>query len=63
MVNGVLASCYPSNDHDMAHLGMTPVRRFPEIIQWLFGDDGGFSVFVLINDELGKWILPNRLLL
>ena len=63
MVNGVLTSCYPSNDHDMAHLGMSPVRRFPEIIQWLFGDDSGFSVFVLINEELGKWILPNRLLL
>ena len=59
MVNGVLASCYPSNDHDLAHLGMAPMRLFPETIQWMFGDDGGFSVFALTNEELGKWILPN----
>ena len=35
VVDGVLASCYASFDHDWAHLLTTPVRWFP----WLFEDE------------------------
>ena len=58
LVDGVLASCYPSTDHDMAHFGMTPVRWFPKIIDWIFGEDTGFQVFVDTAEEIGRLILP-----
>ena len=63
MVDGVLASCYPSIDHNLAHFGMTPLRSlrwFPEIIKWMFGEDTGFQVSVGIAEQLRKWILPNE---
>ena len=59
LVDGVLASCYPSTDHDMAHFGMTPVRWFPKIIDWIFGEDTGFQVFVGTAEEIGRLILPH----
>ena len=62
MVNRVLASCYPSSNHDLAHIIMTPVRWFPEIMQWIFGEDNGISIYVRINEELGKLISPDQLI-
>ena len=59
LVDGVLASCYPSADHDVAHFGMTPIRLFPKMIQQIFGEDNGFQVYANIADELGKWALPH----
>ena len=61
LVDGVLASCYPSIDHDLAHIGMTLVRWFPKIIDWVFGEDTGFQVFVGTAEELGRLILPHGL--
>ena len=58
VVDGVLASCYPSSDHDLAHIGMAPIRWFPGITQWIFGEDNGWSVFTKINEGLGKLVLP-----
>ena len=37
MVDGVLASCYPSTDHDVGHLGMAPMRWFPTFMEPIFG--------------------------
>ena len=59
MVDGLLASCYPSIDHDLAHVAMLPVRWFPQIIDWIFGEDTGFQVFVGTVEELGRFILPD----
>ena len=59
IVDGVLASCYPSSfDHHLAHLSMGPMRWFPGIMQMIFGEDDGISAFVRINEELGIWMLP-----
>ena len=58
MVDGILASCYASVDHDLSHIGMTPMQWFPKIVQWVLGKDGGLSGFVKITKELSKWILP-----
>ena len=58
MVDGILASCYPSTDHDMAHLGMAPMRWIPEIIKCIFGNDPGFPSYVNIARKLGTWIIP-----
>ena len=57
-VDGVLASCYPSSYHDMAHFGMTPVQWFPEMIEWIFGDDNGLLTYANILEYVGRIILP-----
>ena len=56
MVGGVLASCYPSAHHDVAHLGMAPIRWFPEIIEWMLGVDPEFQVYVKISSCIGGWV-------
>ena len=60
IVDGVLASCYPSLiDHHLAHLSMGPLRWFPSIMDTIFGEGDGISTFVRINEKLGMWILPD----
>ena len=46
VVDGIIASCYPDYDHDAAHISMTPMRWFPVILEWIFGDDKGLHIFV-----------------
>ena len=58
IVDGVLASCYASVDHDLAHFVMTPIQWFPEIMQWIFGEVNGSSAFAQIADAWAKWVLP-----
>ena len=58
IVDGVLASCYAySRDHDLANIVMTPLIRFPEIMQWILGDDIESPVYVKIAANLffGVW--------
>ena len=43
--DGILASCYASSDHDMAHFAMTPIQWFPEIRHWIFGKDDGSPAY------------------
>ena len=46
IVDGILASCYADvNDHAVAHLEMILMRKFATVVEWVFGDDIGFSVF------------------
>ena len=59
VVDGVLTSCYPSVPHELSHIGMTPIRWFPKIIEWILGDHNGSQGYVMISEELGKWILPD----
>ena len=58
MVNGVLASCYASFDHDLAHSMMTPMQLFPEILEWMFGDENGSPGFAEVTKQIGRWTLP-----
>ena len=58
VVDGVLASCYASIDHDMAHMGMTYMRWIPEIINCIFGNDPDLPSYLKIAQELNKWIMP-----
>ena len=53
LVDGVLTSCYADFDHDLAHLTMTPMQWFPEIIDGILGDGTGFPAYVRIARELG----------
>ena len=58
IVNGVLASCYASVDHDLAQIEMLPMQLYPEIVQWILGKDDRVSAFVSMAKEVGRWIMP-----
>ena len=58
MVEGVLASCYASADHDLLHFVMTPLRWFPEITEWILGEDNGLQVYVKIVAHVAKLVTP-----
>ena len=62
VVDGVLASCYPSCHHDVSHIGMAPVSWFPEVIQWIFGEDNGFLVYVNVLEDFGRFVFPDGLI-
>ena len=52
IVDGILASCYTSAHHDLAHIGMALVRWFPEKMEWIFGDDNGIQGYVRIAEDI-----------
>ena len=54
MVDGVLASCYANFDHDLAHFTMTPMQWFPEIMEWIFGEDTRYPVLIDMATQLGR---------
>ena len=58
VVDGILASCYASFDHDFAHIGMLPMQLFPTITEWIFGEDNGSPAYVNIIGDFGGWMLP-----
>ena len=60
VADSVLASCYASYPHDLAHLVIRPLKMFPEIMEWIFGDNSGHPGYVMLSEELGKWMLPGR---
>ena len=60
IVDGILASCYASFDHDLAHIALYPLQSFPEIIQWVFGEEDGLAVYVETAKQLGRYILLNE---
>ena len=59
IVDGVLASCYAFSDHDLVHILMLPIQRFPWITEWIFGKEKGTLIYVHMLDDLGTWILPS----
>ena len=52
VVDGVLASCYASANHDLADIGVLPVKYFPWIMEWIFGEDSGLSTYSNIANTL-----------
>ena len=59
VVDGVLASCYADFPQYLAHLTMTPMQRYSNVMEWIFGDDTGFPVCVDSAMNFGKLILPS----
>ena len=57
MVDGVLASCYADFHHDLAHLTVAPMQKFPALMGWLFGEDIGYPVYVSTLRKLGMMML------
>ena len=63
IVDGILASCYPSADHDVVHLVMTPLRWFPEITEWFLGEDDGIAGYIKIIAHMSQWTIPEGFVL
>ena len=62
VVDQILASCYASFDHDLAHLMMMPMQWFPDILGFIFGVNNEYTGYVNIAKEFGRWVLPYGLL-
>ena len=58
MVDGVLASCHASSDHDMAHFAMMPMIWLSEKLEWIFGKHNGIPLYVNLAFDLGNMLLP-----
>ena len=56
VVNEVLASCYASVDHGLAHIGMTLIRWFPKMIELVFGEDNGLAIYASTTEEMAQWL-------
>ena len=52
LVDDVLASCHAFVDHNLAHLAMTPMQGYPEMMDWIFGVNAHFPGLVSIASEL-----------
>ena len=62
VIDGILASCYASFDHDLAHIAMTPMKLFPELMEWIFGDNNGMQGYLSIAKTTGRYLMPNEYL-
>ena len=56
VVEEVVASCYATFDHDLANIATIPIKWFPELMEWIFGRENGFSVFVGVTMNMGKLV-------
>ena len=52
VVDGILASCYPSIDHNLGHIGMTPLRLFIWMVEQIYGEDNGFKGYAAITEHM-----------
>ena len=39
-----------------SNIGMKPIQLFPDKMDWIFGVDNEFSVYVKISEDVGRWI-------
>ena len=60
IVDDILASCYSDCPHNFAHLAMKPMQMISKIMEWLFGNDTEFPVYVNTARDLAKFILPEK---
>ena len=51
-VNGILASCYPSVDHNSGHIGMTPLQWIPWMVEQICGEDNGLKGYAAITEHM-----------
>ena len=62
IVDGILASCYAFYDHEIAHIGITPMRWFPWLIERIFGKDNKSPDFLNVIGDLAKIVLPSSII-
>ena len=56
VVDGILASCYASFDHDLANITMTPMQLYPEIFNWIIGEDKKSPGYITLLSDVDMWI-------
>ena len=62
VIDGMLAFCYAFSDHNLAHITVTPMLWFPEMIEWIFGMEKVSQGYVSILADLGGLLLPFNIL-
>ena len=58
MVDRVLASCYDSIHHEVAHSLIKPVQWYLGMVEWIFGDGSGPSAYVGILEDVNRGVVP-----
>ena len=53
LVDGILASCYASFDHDIQHIVMKPLLWFPSIMDQLLGEEKSMHAYVTLLQHIG----------
>ena len=48
-------------DHDLAHFTMSPIQYFSEVLEWIFGNESGYPVYVSTTGVIGRFILQNKI--
>ena len=61
IVDGILASCYAFSDHDMAHIGMSPIRWIPRLIEMIFGKNNESPPFLNVVERFAKIVFPSEI--
>ena len=59
IIDGVLVSCYADVDHDLAHSSMIPLFWCKQAMEWIFGYDTGFPVYINIARQFSSMMLPD----
>ena len=60
LVDGVLASCYASFNHDIQQAVMKPLLWFPNIMDLLLGEGKSMHGYVTILQHLGGMMSPDK---
>ena len=60
VVDGILASCYASTDHDTAHFVRSSLQWIPGLLEWMFDKETGSSndLYISISKGFSNWVLP-----
>ena len=58
VVDGVLASCYASFNHDVSHFAMKPMMWFPGMMESIVGIDTDAPGYVNVVKQMGRLFLP-----
>ena len=58
VVDGVLVSCHAVVDHDIAQIGTKPIQWYRYVLELVFGDENGVSVYINVAKTIGRWLFP-----
>ena len=58
VLDGVLVSCYGIVEHDLLQIVMKPIQWYADVLELVFGDENGVSVYINVAKTVGIWLLP-----
>ena len=59
VIDGVLASCHASVDHDLAQIGTKPIQWYPDVIELVFGYENEVPAYINVAETMGRWLMPH----